>query len=392
MIMATESYMERSLGYKLRKVMRYIELYGPARTLVKVRSQYHMNAKEGFATTRWDNQACASPNNPQHCIGLLGCGSFAFSTIAYYLNKSHPGALRGVMDISSARARSLATRYQAAYATTTMDTIIEDPAIRLVYIASNHASHAEYAIAALDAGKHVHIEKPHVVSADQLQRLTAAMQRNPAQHVFLGFNRPRSDLFKRLMQELAQEAGPAMINWFVAGHAIDSDHWYFSEEEGGRILGNLCHWTDLTMTMVGLDAAFPCRVIPSAIPNAKSDFVTSYEFANGSLAVISFSAKGHTFDGVRETLNVHRGDLLAELKDFKTLSLVRGAKRSTVRALTRDHGHKANILNSYAGAVQGDATKAPSALSIVATAALFLATREAHVTNQPVTVGRPGLS
>jgi len=38
--------------------------------------------------------------------------------------------------------------------------VIQDPAIDLVYVASNHASHADYAIAALEAGKSVHIEKP----------------------------------------------------------------------------------------------------------------------------------------------------------------------------------------------------------------------------------------
>ena len=30
-----------------------------------------------------------------------------------------------------------------------------------------------------------------------------------------------------------------MISWFIAGHNIDSDHWYFNPKEGGRVLGNL---------------------------------------------------------------------------------------------------------------------------------------------------------
>ncbi len=45
----------------------------------------------------------------------------------------------------------------------------------MIYIASNHASHAEYAIQALNTGKNVHIEKPHVVTEDQLERLCLAM-------------------------------------------------------------------------------------------------------------------------------------------------------------------------------------------------------------------------
>ena len=280
----------------------------------------------------------------------------------------------------------LGERHAAAYATTNAAEIIDDPAIKLVFIASNHASHAPYAVQALDAGKHVHIEKPHAVSEQQLTELTAAMRRNPDQLVFLGFNRTRSPSYARLLHELNGESGPAMINWFVAGHEIQDDHWYFGEKEGGRILGNLCHWTDLTLNIVGLDKAFPCRVVPLSTRDAKSDFVTSFGFADGSLATISFSAKGHTFDGVRETLNLHRGDVLAEIKDFGLLSIARGARRKKIRLLFRDHGHKANILNTYKGALECDPRRAASERYVTATAQLFLAVREAHRTNCTVQV------
>ena len=90
------------------------------------------------------------------------------------------------MDVDPARARSLVSRYKGLYATIDPDEIINDPDIDLVFIASNHASHALYAIKALDAGKDVHIEKPHVVSIEQLRDLYAALERNPQCHVFLG--------------------------------------------------------------------------------------------------------------------------------------------------------------------------------------------------------------
>ena len=35
---------------------------------------------------------------------------------------------------------------------------------------------------------------------------------------FLGFNRPRSPLFQRLMAALGSESGPLMVNWFIVGH------------------------------------------------------------------------------------------------------------------------------------------------------------------------------
>ena len=388
--MATESYMEKSLSFRLRKVIRYVELYGISRTLVKVRGQYHMAAKEGFAGAKWDNPACAQPDSAHRTIGLIGCGSFAFSNIAYYLEQIKRGCIRAAMDPDAARARSLVSRYKAAYAATDAQLIIDDPNIDLVFIASNHASHATYAIAALDAGKDVHIEKPHVVTAQQLADLSAAIERNPGRKVYLGFNRPRSDHFERLRLELDKETGPMMVNWFIAGHEIADGHWYFDEAEGGRILGNLCHWSDLTLEMVGLENAFPCRIVPCSPEGAKSDFVTSVEFADGSMASLTFSAKGHTFEGVREILNLHRGDLLAEIKDFKSVSIVRGASRKTHSSFRRDHGHKANIVNSYAGTCLGQSGKACDPRYLAASAELFLKIRQAHDERREITVTRPG--
>ncbi|WP_416832711.1 MAG: Gfo/Idh/MocA family protein [Erythrobacter sp.] len=376
--MATESYMEKPLAFKVRKLFRYFELYGVSRTLIKVRGQYHMAADEGFESERWDNPACNNPDAANRTIGLMGCGSFGYSNIAYYLDKIDKGSIRAAMDTSSARAKSLVSRYKAAYATTDPQDIINDPKIDLVFIASNHATHAPYAVAALDAGKDVHIEKPHVVTDAQLADLRAAMERNPERRVYLGFNRPRSDHFARLREELHKERGPVMVNWFIAGHEIADGHWYFDEAEGGRILGNLCHWSDLTLEIVGLDNAFPCRIVPCSPAGSKSDFVTSIEFADGSMATLSFSAKGHTFEGVREILNLHRGDLLAEIKDFKSISVVRGADRKTYTSHRRDHGHKANIVNSYNGTRRGETSNAADLRYVVATAQLFLKIREAH--------------
>jgi predicted dehydrogenase len=273
------------------------------------------------------------------------------------------------------RAVSLCKAYGGAYATADWREILSDPHVKLVFIASNHASHAEYAMECIAAGKHVHIEKPHVVSQEQLCRLAAEMRKSSESKVFLGFNRPRSRLFIELKKMLANEAGPLMINWFIAGHEILDGHWYFDEQEGGRVLGNLCHWTDLTLHLVTIEKAFPCTIIPATPPDAKSDFVVSVIFADQTCATLTFSAKGHTFEGVREFLNVHKGNLLANLSDFQFLSVDIIEKKKNIRLLHRDHGHKANIVHSFVCA--GNKMPGEDILYVVGTAKFFLAIREA---------------
>ena len=128
---------------------------------------------------------------------------------------------------------------------------------------------------------------------------------------------------------------------------------------------------------VDIENAFPCIVTPTSAPDSKSDFVTSFHFADGSAGTISFSAKGHTFEGVREVLHVHRGNVLAELRDFQRSAVEIVEKKISRTSLFRDHGHGANVLNSLRVTLErgGDAT---SFRHVIASAKLFLAVREAH--------------
>jgi predicted dehydrogenase len=381
----SEDYTKAALFFQVKKAVRYIGLYGLSRTLAKVRGQYHLRAVASFDGPSWVNIGCKDPDVPARNIAIIGCGNYAFSVIAYYLKKHDPQFLRATYDVQRSRALSLCKAYRGAKAVGEWRDILWDPQVRMVFIASNHASHAEYAVECIEAGKHVHIEKPHVVSDEQLNRLLTAMKQYPRSKVFLGFNRPRSWLFGQLQKVLALQSGPLMINWAVVGHEIPDGHWYLDEKEGGRILGNLCHWTDLTLHLVSLEKAFPCTIIPATPKGERSDCVVSLIFADRSCASITFSAKGHTFEGVREILNLHRGDIVANLTDFQMLTMDMVEKKWKVRSRHRDHGHEANIIHSFAGAVTND-VPGETEEYIAATAKVFLAIRRATDSGEKVVV------
>jgi predicted dehydrogenase len=368
-------YTKQNIIFKIKKTLRYIRLYGISRTFIKVQGQFHMNRNYNNLPKLNSHKSNSSSN-----IGIIGCGNFAFSNIAYYLSKNKKKCIRGVMDIDINKSASLAFYYDALYYTDDVNKIINDDKINLVYISSNHASHAEYALLCISKGKSVHIEKPHVVNFDQLYRLNEIMRINSNVNVFLGFNRTRSPLFQKLIHELKKEQGPSMINWFIAGHDIPDDHWYFQEKEGGRVLGNLCHWTDLTLQLVGIDNAFPCKITSTAPLNSKSDFVFSILFSDRSCATITFSAKGHSFEGVKEVLNLHKGNLIGNITDFRTLKIDIIDKKINKKILYRDHGHKENILNSF------NSKKGEHSSYIYLTAKFFLAFKQSLISSEPLIV------
>lgn len=372
-------YTTAPLLFRMRKAARYLRLYGLNRTYIKVAGQYHMRKR--YATLPVNDL----PGSSGAHVGIMGCGNYAFSVIAYYLRKNHGTVVRGCMDLDENHAASLFEHYRASYYTTDPGRIIADPSINLVFVASNHATHAEYAIQALEAGKDVHIEKPHVVRWEQLERLCQAAARSRGRVLSLGYNRPRSRIGVKIRDALWSESGELMQSWFIAGHEIPDDHWYFKPEEGGRVLGNLCHWTDLTYQMMPPERRFPIRVTPTRSAKSDCDIAVSFTFGDGSIGVITFSAKGHAFEGVKERYAAHRGNVLIAMDDFQFLTVDVVERKTRTSLWSRDHGHQASIEHSYA------LSRNPSAAGLTPAeiweaGALFLATKQALETDQTVTV------
>lgn len=372
----TTDYTKMTLSLKVRKVLRYGRIYGPGRTWIKIRGKYHLKNRKIMPKL--------SGSVSSGSVGIIGCGDFAYTTIAYFLYKKYGPVIRGVTDIDPARASSLCRAYRVGYYTETAEELINDPAIKIIYIASNHASHANYAVKCLEAGKSVHIEKPHVVNEDQLKLLCEAMSNFPGK-VFLGFNRPKSQFGRAIKDALQSQSGPSVMNWFMVGQPIAPDHWYCGSEEGGRVLGNLCHWTDFVCQMVEPERRYPILINPTRHVRPDCDIAVTFVFSDGSIAAITFSSLGEVFEGVREIFSAQRGDILVFMRSFELLEIEHGHNKQRWKPWFRDHGHEHNILSSY------EKTMNPSQpgedLSYVfETAELFLKTREALEKNQQVEV------
>jgi hypothetical protein len=126
--------------------------------------------------------------------------------------------------------------------------------------------------------------------------------------------------------------------------------------------------------------------VPACEPASKSDFCVGIKFKDRSLAGITFSAKGHTFEGVHEKLNAHRGDALVSVTDFLKSTIEVVEKKRKFSTLYRDHGHSQNIRNAYLAVRDNDRTRAVSARYNEATARLFLGVKRAVDEGSPVIV------
>jgi len=108
--------------------------------------------------------------------GILGTGKIA-RIMAQALRDSASGRLVAVASRSASRAERFAAEFGAAYHAG-YASLIGDPGVEIVYVATHHPGHREWAVAAAEAGKHILCEKPLAVTADGAAEIIEAARRN----------------------------------------------------------------------------------------------------------------------------------------------------------------------------------------------------------------------
>ena len=134
-------------------------------------------------------------------VGLIGLGEVAQLMHLPLLADDWRFAIAAVTDVSPSLVDYVATRYGVPMRHASADTLIADPALDAVFILTPDHLHADLLDKAIRSGKHVFIEKPACLTADQLRPILDIPQR-PGQIVFVGymrrFSRPFLELKKRL--------------------------------------------------------------------------------------------------------------------------------------------------------------------------------------------------
>jgi len=110
-------------------------------------------------------------------VGFIGCGRIADLQVLGYLD--HPRAeIVAVCDLDGARAQRRAEEWGAFKVYTDLDKCLADPDVDAVEILTPHHLHEAHAVAALDAGKHVSLQKPPTRSLEELSRVGRAAERS----------------------------------------------------------------------------------------------------------------------------------------------------------------------------------------------------------------------
>lgn len=226
-------------------------------------------------------------------LSVIGAGQYASRTLLPALAQA--GARwRVLVDNGGPRGPALAARYSFAVHASDLATALTDPATAAVLIATRHDSHADLTIRALEAGKHVLVEKPLALTQPDIDRIEAAHAAS-GRVLMVGFNRRFSPHTVALKAAIAgSPAPPAMIMTVNAG-ALPPGHWAADPAQGGRIVGEACHFVDLLRHLAGapIVEVTADRLRPPATPAADDTATITLTFANGAIGTVHYLANGH---------------------------------------------------------------------------------------------------
>lgn len=229
----------------------------------------------------------------QGILGVIGAGNFGVRILLPELRRVgfrfHTVATSGAVSGSTA-----GVKFGFERVATDVRYVLEDPEIDAIAILTRHDSHAALVRLALEAGKHVFVEKPLALTEEELDAVGAAAA-TARGTLTVGFNRRFAPLSERCRSVLAGRAGPLAIVLTMNAGPIPRDHWIQDREVGGgRIIGEACHLVDLARSLVGVPIVELQAIAAHGPSGAAVDDIAhlNLRFSDGSIASIHYLANG----------------------------------------------------------------------------------------------------
>ncbi|MCD9187852.1 MAG: bi-domain-containing oxidoreductase [Pyrinomonadaceae bacterium] len=273
------------------------------------------NALETFAPTRKIVVDSASVQKDEVKFALVGAGNLAKWAHLPAINKITGANLHAVYSNRGAQGKSYAMRFGAKYSTSDYAQILNDADIDVILISSRHKEHAQQAIDALTAGKHVFIEKPMAVTVEECRAIYKAVERS-GKRLMVGFNRRFAPYYVEMKREISKRTSPVVISTRINSPGIENG-WAAEKSNGGVVLGEGCHFIDL---MYWLLESEPVSV--SAYGFGEHNVAATLKFADGSIGNFIYTVVGSETSG-GEMVEVFAQGVSVLSEDFKRIVIKR---------------------------------------------------------------------
>ncbi len=264
-------------------------------------------------------------NQSKPVMGFIGAGNYASRMLIPAFKEAgaqfHTLATAGGIN-------SVVHGEKAGFAEASTDTaeMLANPEINTVAIVTRHDSHARFVAQALEASKHVFVEKPLAIDFAGLEQVEIAYKTAHAAgngpQLMVGFNRRFSPQVQKMKALLEPVKEPKSFIMTMNAGAIPADHWTQDNTVGGgRIIGEACHFIDLMRYLTGSEIiSVQARRMGDhpGVAITEDKAAITLGFADGSFGTILYLANGAS-SFPKERVEVFAAGGVLQLDNFRKL-------------------------------------------------------------------------
>lgn len=320
------------------------------------------------------NSSSSSENHTLR-FGIVGCGSIG-PTHAAAVAQIGGTEVVAVADVLADRAQAMAKKFGISRVYASDVELIADPDVDVVCLCTPSGMHAEGAVRALQAGKHVIVEKPMEVTREAADRMIRAERESG--RVLSIISQHRFDLASRIVKE-AIDTGKlgkivlveGTVKWWRTQQYYDSGDWRgtWQWDGGGALMNQGVHTLDVLQWLAGDIRRVYAQTRTAAHERIEVEdiAVATIEFESG--AVGNFMATTAAYDGLVARIDLFgtEGSAIIDGDRLKRMTLKSGesyaTEQSAAHAISVAKGGTASVKdeaarrveNAEVGAVWGDA-------------------------------------
>lgn len=258
-------------------------------------------------------------------FGVIGTGMIA-AFHAKALQAIPSARLVASYDSRTGAATSFASSY-GGRSYDSLEKFLADPELRVVTICTPSGLHLEPALAAIEAGKHVIVEKPMEITLERCDRMIEAAAKKGVQ--LAGIFPSRFHDVSRVIKAQIDAGrfgrlslGDAYVKWFRSDEYYRSSNWKgtWKYDGGGALMNQSIHAIDLLQWFMGpVESVQSCAAtIGHEGIEVEDTAVAVLRYANGALGVIEGSTAVYPGFLKRIEISGTTGSVIMEEEDITT--------------------------------------------------------------------------
>ncbi len=216
-------------------------------------------------------------------VGLIGIGNFAMSTLIPTIKKSRQGNISSILAREGLPLHFAQNKFDIDMITTKESDFFKS--IEALFITTPHQTHYHFLKKAIELSLSVWIEKPMVISIEELQDIRKKMLLNESIY-FVGYNRSSAPWTNYIKTRI--RGAKTYVEMTINAGILPDAHWLLDKKTcGGRILGEFCHFIDLALKILNHTKLISVECVRrDRYFQDTGDFILNFQ--DGSIARINY--------------------------------------------------------------------------------------------------------